>query len=85
MKDDQLTLRLPADMARLLRGRAKASGVPASQLVRDALQAYLTEPNQAPGSAWDRVAQLVGSIALDRTALKRDPIAAQMRAHNWRK
>ena len=85
MKDDQITLRLPSDLARLLRGRAKATGAPASQLVREALLAYLTEPSQAPGSAWDRVAPLVGSIALDRTALKRDPIAAQIRAHNWRK
>ena len=85
MKDDQITLRLPADLARLLRGRAKATGVPASQLAREALQAFLTESTQAPGMAWERVAPLVGSIALDRTALKRDPIAAQIRAHNWRK
>ena len=85
MKDDQFTLRLPADLARLLRVRATATGVPASQLVRAALQAYLTEPSQAPGSAWDRVAPFVGSIALDRTAIKRDPIAAQIRAHSWRK
>jgi hypothetical protein len=85
MKDDQITLRLPADLARLLRDRAHTAGAPASQLVREALQRYLMDQNQAPGSAWERVAPLVGSIALDPTALKRDPIAARIRAHNWRK
>jgi len=85
MKDDQITLRLPADLARLLRTRAKAFGAPASQLVREALQAYLAEQSDSAGTAWDRVAPMVGSVTLDRTAIKRDPIAAQIRAHNWRK
>jgi len=86
MKDDQVTIRLPAELARLLRGRAKASGAPASQLVREALQAYLVDQSGSNGTAaWNRIAPMMGSIALDRSAVAHDPIAAGIRAHNWRK
>jgi hypothetical protein len=41
MKDEHLTLRLPAALARALTRRARDQGVPKSQLVRDAVQRYL--------------------------------------------
>ena len=85
MKDSQLTLRLPRDLERALSRRARERGVPKSQLVREALQAYLAAPAETePGSAWARVASLVGGMALDADAIAADPITAQLRAHNWR-
>ncbi|MGH7718352.1 MAG: ribbon-helix-helix protein, CopG family [Gemmatimonadaceae bacterium] len=85
MRDDQLTLRLPKELARVLARRARARRVAKSQLVREALQAYLGDvPPADPGAAWRRVAPLVGSIALDAAAIERDALAGQVRAHNWR-
>lgn len=85
MKDSQLTLRLPRDLQRALARRARERGVPKSQVVREALQAYLAAPPETePGSAWTRVASMVGGLALDPGALAADPITAQLRAHNWR-
>lgn len=85
MKDDQLTLRLPRSLARALSRQARERGLPKSQLVREALQAYLAGgPASDPADAWRRAAALVGTLALDGAAIERDAIAAQMRAHNWR-
>lgn len=85
MKDDQVTLRLPGELARALARRARERGVPKSQLVREAIQTYLAE-GTAPdaGSAWRRVAPLVGSLSLDPAAAERDALASQLRHHNWR-
>ena len=85
MKKDQLTLRLPRALARMLAQRARERAIPKSQLVREALEAYLTRsPATAPGEAWQRVTPLVGALALDPASIERDALARQMRAHNWR-
>jgi hypothetical protein len=85
MKDDQLTLRLPRELSRALDRRARERGVPKSQLVREALQAYLAgAPTEDPAAAWRRVAPMVGSLSLDAAAIERDALATQVRAHNWR-
>jgi len=42
MKESHLTLRLPADLARALEQRARARGVPKSQLAREAVARYLS-------------------------------------------
>lgn len=85
MKDDQLTFRLPRELARALTRRARERRVPKSQLVREVLQAYLTgAPAPDPSDAWRRVAPMVGALTLDAAAIERDAIAGQMRAHNWR-
>lgn len=84
MHDDQFTLRVPRELARRLRDRARERGVPASQLVREALQAYLGGAAESAAAAWQRVAPMVGSLSLDAAAVQRDALAAQLRAHNWR-
>ena len=85
MKDEQLTLRLPRELARVLAKRARETGTPKSKLVREALEAYLAGPPAADAhAAWQRVAHLVGSVALDPAAVERDLLASQIRSHNWR-
>ena len=81
---DQTSFRLPRDLLRALNRAARERGVPKSQLVREALQAYLIGPSAPAGEAWERVSHLVGSLSLDRTALEWDQIAQQIRSHNWR-
>lgn len=81
---DQTSFRLPRDLLRALNRAARERGVPKSQLVREALQAYLTGPTVAPGEAWERVSHLVGSVGLDRAAIEQDQLARQIRNHNWR-
>jgi predicted transcriptional regulator len=85
--ENQLTLRLPPALGRALARQARARGVPRSQLVREAVARYLatgTEPAPAPDAAWERVAPLVGSLALDRAAVEADRLARRIRRHNWR-
>ena len=41
MKDSHLTLRLPAELARALARKARALGVPKSQMAREAVARYL--------------------------------------------
>ena len=84
MKDDQITLRLPRALARALADQARQRRVPKSLLVREALEAYLAAPEAAQGAAWQRVGEMVGSIALDPAAIERDALTQQLRAHNWR-
>lgn len=86
MKEDQLTLRLPRDLARLLARRARERGLPKSQVVREAIRAYLVEQRQEPsnGAAWERVRHMVGTLELDQQAIERDELARQIRDHNWR-
>ena len=83
MKDDQVTLRLPRDLARLIERRARERGLPRSQVIREALEAYLTAP-AAAASGWDRVRHMVGSLPLDARAIERDALTRQIRDHNWR-
>jgi predicted DNA-binding protein len=84
MKEDQITLRLPRELARLLARRARERGLPKSQLVREAIQAYVADRSLPPGAAWERVKHMVGSIELDQQAIERDELARQIRDHNWR-
>ena len=85
MHDDQVTLRIPRELARALRQQAKERDVPASHIVREALQAYLgTAMSEDPATTWARVGSLVGSISIDADATERDALAAQIRRHNWR-
>jgi Ribbon-helix-helix protein, copG family len=85
MKEDQLTLRVPASLSRVLAARARERDVPKSQIIREALERYLAEPPaEHPSAVWERVASYVGSVSLDRAASERDALAAQLRAHNWR-
>ncbi|HEX7123601.1 MAG TPA: ribbon-helix-helix protein, CopG family [Gemmatimonadaceae bacterium] len=81
---DQTSFRLPRDLLRSLTRVAKERGVPRSQVVREALQAYLAGPAVPPGEAWNRVAPLAGSVSLDHPAIERDQLAAAIRRHNWR-
>ena len=85
MKDEQITLRVPAALARALARRARERDVPKSQLVREALERYFAEPPVEPAAAvWERVASYAGSVTLDQKASGGDALAAQLRAHNWR-
>lgn len=84
--DDQITLRIPAALARVLARRARERGVPKSQLVREALRGYL-DAAAPPGPTPDAraaVERFRGSAPLDRAAIEADALARQMRAHNWR-
>lgn len=84
--DEQLTLRLPRDLARRLAQRARAAGVKRSLVVREALAAYLAEPSVPPParSVKERLAKYIGAVTLDEAAIKRDPVARRIRANNWR-
>lgn len=81
----QITLRLPRDLARAVARRARELGVPKSQVVREALVQYVAgPPAPAPARLWERVAPLVGSLAIDPAAVERDELARRIRQHNWR-
>jgi metal-responsive CopG/Arc/MetJ family transcriptional regulator len=83
--NDQLTIRLPGKLLRELARRAKEQGVPKSQVVRDALAAYVVGPRGEPAeSGWRRVRGLAGSIELDHATVEADDIASRIREHNWR-
>lgn len=80
MKDSHLTLRIPADLAKLLGRRAREHGLPKSHLAREAVVRYLAggPPSSdlpAPASArelaarWPRLAHLAPEEA---SALSRD-------------
>lgn len=84
--DDQLTLRLSTDLARALERRARERGVPRSQLVREAIQHYLTSAPSAPEQAdiWHRLARFQGVAPLDEEAVHAHPLARQIEDRNWR-
>lgn len=84
--DEQLTFRLPRDVARLLARRARERGVPRSQLVREAVAVYLARPaaETGPIDRRQRIAPYVGAVTLDPAAIERDALARQIRRHNWR-
>jgi hypothetical protein len=84
--EEQVTFRLPREVARALARRAQERRVPKSLVVREALEAYLgtggtgaeaVDPRQ-------RIAPFVGAVTLDRSAIDRDEIARQIRRRNWR-
>ena len=83
--ENQITLRLPRELARALTLRAKARGVPKSQLVREAVMKYVAEPElETDEEFWARNRHFIGSLALDRDAMAADPIARQIVEHNFR-
>ena len=84
MKDNQITLRLPATLARKVARHARERGIPKSQVVREAIQTYLANPPADAAAAWSRVEAMVGTASLDPAAIERDALASQLRAHNWR-
>ena len=84
--DAQLTLRVPADLARRLAARAKQAGVKRSQVVREALQAFLAVgvESSRTTSVRERLTPYIGAVSLDAPALERDDLARRIRSHNWR-
>ena len=83
--DEQLSLRLPAELARALRRAARERGVARSLLVREALQAYFAAGAPPdPEAAWQRFAVLAGSVRLTPAGAERDALARRIRDHNWR-
>jgi metal-responsive CopG/Arc/MetJ family transcriptional regulator len=84
--DDQLTFRIPKELARVLNRSARERGVPRSQLVREALREYLGHRSAAPDRATilKRLEAYRGITALDPAAIEADPIARQIYEHNWR-
>ena len=84
--ENQLTLRVPADLARRLAARAKAAGVKRSQVVREALQAFLSSTPELPrtNSVRERLAPYIGAVTLDAPSTERDELARRLREHNWR-
>ena len=84
--DAQLTLRVPADLARRLAARARATGVKRSQVVREALQAFLAAAPEPPrtASVRERLGPYIGAVSLDRAGAERDDLARRLRSHNWR-
>jgi metal-responsive CopG/Arc/MetJ family transcriptional regulator len=83
--DSQITLRLPKELARAIARSAKARGVPRSQLVREALAKYVSEPERESDEAfWERNKHFIGCLSLDHDAMMADPIARQMYEHNFR-
>ena len=84
--DAQLTLRVPADLAKRLATRAKLTGVKRSQVVREALQAFLAIGVEAPRttSVRERLEPYIGAVSLDAAGLERDELTQRLRSHNWR-
>ena len=84
--DAQLTLRVPADLAKRLAARAKQAGVKRSQVVREALHAFLAVGVETPRSTsvHERLEPYIGAVSLDGPSLERDELARRLRSHNWR-
>ncbi len=83
--DSQLTLRLPRELARELSRRARARGVAKSQLVREAVARYISEPEPLTDADFlSRVTSFIGSLEGDQKAMAADPIARRMHDHNFR-
>jgi len=84
--DDQITLRIPRDLARALARQARRRGVPKSHLVREALRGYLAggSVEREPRGTAEQIAPFLGSLTLDRAAIERDALARRIRDQNWR-
>lgn len=83
--DVQLTVRLPAGLARQLAARIRRLGVTRSHLVREALEHYLAAAEGLPPSVLEeRAAPYLGALRLDPAAAEQDDLARQLRQHNWR-
>ena len=60
---DQLTVRLPADLSRALATAARRMQRKQSEIVRLALRDYLSVPSEAGARPADRARSLIGSLA----------------------
>jgi hypothetical protein len=60
--DEQLTVRLPAELGRALRAAAARSSRKSSEIVRLALREYLGLAGAEPGPPAERVRGLIGSL-----------------------
>lgn len=82
---DQLTFRIPRELSRALQRRAKARGVPRSQVVREALSAYLAQT--APASKEElqrRLQRFMGVVSLPPIE-EADDLTRQIYEHNFRR
>jgi Arc/MetJ-type ribon-helix-helix transcriptional regulator len=61
--DDQITVRLPAQLGRTLRRTSRRLGRRPSHVVRMALEAFLEEASTDAGKRADRVEHLIGSLS----------------------
>ena len=59
---NQLTVRLPRDLSQSLASAARRAQRKRSEIVRLALEAYLSEPTARPGRPYDRIRHLIGSL-----------------------
>ena len=59
---NQLTVRLPRELNRLLTATARRAQRRRSEIVRLALKAYLGAPAAGPGDPYERMRYLVGSL-----------------------
>lgn len=84
--ETQTTFRLPTGLARLLARRAKERGVSKAQLVREALEGYLTPdpPDDRAMMVRESAAGYLGSLSLNPSPGQADPLAAMIRERNWR-
>jgi predicted DNA-binding protein len=84
--EEQITIRIPRDLARALTRKARQRGVKRSLLVREAIARYVAEPEPAPSTAstWERIRHHVGSMPLDQNELSDDPLVRQIHERNWR-
>lgn len=88
MTPGQTSFRLPAELLRQLARTAKARGVSKSQVVREALERYLSygsgqEP-RAQLAVRERTASYIGMVRLPTADETDDPIAVRIREQNWR-
>jgi predicted DNA-binding protein len=82
--DDQLTFRIPRDLARALARRAKERGVPRAHVVREALATYLAETEPAsPEELKRRLKRFIGAVEL-KPLSEADEVTRQIYEHNWR-
>ena len=81
---DQVTLRIPPDLAKALAARARATGVKRSQVVREALRAFLGSPMAPTAAVHERIGRYVGAVSLSGPDRERDALTERLRAHNWR-
>ena len=83
--DDQTSFRLPREMLHELGRLSKERGVPRSQLVREALELYLSRPaTDSPVlTVRDRSAPYIGMIDLTGPG-DAESVADRVRRRNWR-
>ena len=83
--DDQTSFRLPREMLRELGRLAEERGVPKSQIVREALELYVSSPVTEPPvlTVRDRSAPYIGALDLTGPG-DAESVADRVRRRNWR-